>query len=268
MNELETTEYIPPPGVTDAAERFLDRALAMGNIEVIERAMALYERREDRAALVEYNKALAAAKAEIPAIIKDRVAAYDHKDGRGRTTYSYAELATICKAVDPALSRHGLYYRWRTENEPNKQILVTCIVYHTHGHSEENSLGGVADSSGFKNPIQQVQSTITYLQRGTLCAALGIAAGRDDDAHAAGKPAAVEPPISIDDVQKILARTVNLQIDMGMFYTVIAKQVGFPIEHISELKASHVKWVNDNLDAYERERRRQAAEAAKAQQKP
>jgi hypothetical protein len=254
MNELETTEYIPPPGVTDAAERFLDRALAMGNIEVIERAMALYERREDRAALVEYNKALAAAKAEIPAIIKDRVAAYDHKDGRGRTSYSYAELATICKAVDPALSKHGLYYRWRTENEPNKQILVTCIVYHTHGHSEENSLGGVADSSGFKNPIQQVQSTITYLQRGTLCAALGIAAGRDDDAQAStGKE---DPLIGEAEVERIKQRIDKLGIRMADFFATLK------VEKIEDLRVSQLKQIDREFEEFETWQRKLAAKKA------
>lgn len=249
MNELETTEYIPPPGVTDAAERFLDRALAMGNIEVIERAMALYERREDRAALVEYNKALAAAKAEIPAIIKDRVAAYDHKDGRGRTSYSYAELATICKAVDPALSKHGLYYRWRTENEPNKQILVTCIVYHTHGHSEENSLGGVADSSGFKNPIQQVQSTITYLQRGTLCAALGIAAGRDDDAHAAAPVAR----ISNEDIARLRLRMKEAGIVEKK-----ALAQAWRLERIEDMSAAMVPQADRDIDEFVNAQERQA----------
>ncbi|MNL48938.1 ERF superfamily protein [compost metagenome] len=42
------------------------------------------------------------------------------------------------------------------------------------------------DNSGKKNAIQQVASTITYLQRYTLLAATGVATkGQDDDARGA-----------------------------------------------------------------------------------
>jgi hypothetical protein len=266
---MDADNVVQLPVVTDPATAFLERAIESGNIEVIERAVALYERREDRAALVAYNKAMAAAKAEIPAIIKDRIAEYDHASGRGRTKYAYVELATICKAVDPALSKYGLHFRWRTVTPASEPIQVTCIIFHELGHSEENSASGMPDASGAKNSIQQVQSTITYLQRSTLCSALGIAAGRDDDAQAAGAKSKVveNPPISAADMQAILARTANLQIDMGTFYQMTAKHVGWPIEDVSELKASHVKWVNDNLDMYERNQKRLAAEAVKKAQK-
>jgi len=239
-------------------------AMATGNLEMVNLFVTIYREERAEAARIAYHRAFARAKAEFTPVIKSRKASF----GPGKASYSYEELDDVVDAVVPALSKYGLAHSWVTRNPPNGLISVTCVLAHENGYSEENELSAARDMSGSKNDIQAVISTVTYLQRATLKAKCGLAAGRDDDAHAAGKPAAVEPPISIDDVQKILARTVNLQIDMGMFYTVIAKQVGFPIEHISELKASHVKWVNDNLDAYERERRRQAAEAVKAQQKP
>jgi hypothetical protein len=63
---------------------------------------------------------------------------------------------------------------------------VTCIVSHRLGYFEENTLVGPRDDSGNKNSLQQVGSTLTYLQRMTLKAALGLAASDDDDARAAG----------------------------------------------------------------------------------
>jgi len=61
------------------------------------------------------------------------------------------------------------------------------VISHRDGHSEENSLSADADHSGEKNAIQAIGSTLTYLQRMTLKAALGLAAADDDDGKAASK---------------------------------------------------------------------------------
>ena len=61
---------------------------------------------------------------------------------------------------------------------------MTCIVSHRQGYSEENTLSAGRDESGNKNSIQAIGSTLTYLQRMTLKAALGLAASSDDDGAA------------------------------------------------------------------------------------
>ena len=86
--------------------------------------------------------------------------------------------------VDPIIGAHGLSYRFRTTQ--NDRISVTCILSHKAGHAEETTLSGPADSSGNKNAIQAIGSTLTYLQRYSLVQMLGLAAGNDDDGKAAG----------------------------------------------------------------------------------
>jgi hypothetical protein len=50
------------------------------------------------------------------------------------------------------------------------------------GHSEETTLKAIPDTSGSKNSIQAIGSTVTYLERYTLLAAMGMAAaGMDND---------------------------------------------------------------------------------------
>jgi len=44
-------------------------------------------------------------------------------------------------------------------------VTITCIISHRDGYREENSLSAAADTSGEKNPIQAIGSTLTYLQR-------------------------------------------------------------------------------------------------------
>lgn len=157
----------------------LDRAVAQGaNIDVLERLMSLQERWEKNSARRAFDEAMAFAKAEIPVIAKSKKV--DFTTQRGRTNYQYEDLAIIARTIDPILTKYGLSYRFRTETTAGT-VTVTCIVSHREGHSEENSLSGAHDQSGNKNSIQAVGSTITYLQRYTLKAALGLAASHDDD---------------------------------------------------------------------------------------
>jgi len=128
---------------------------------------------------------MADAKAEFPPIKKDRVVDFTNRQGQ-RTYYKFADMATIAEAIDKPLSKHGLTYRFRTVTTAPTVVTVTCIVSHRDGHSEENSLSATADISGNKNAIQAIGSAVTYLQRYTLNAALGLTASEDDDGQAAG----------------------------------------------------------------------------------
>lgn len=151
------------------------------DLDKLERMLAVKERMEAQSARIAFANALSSARAEIPPIIKD--ATVDFTSNKGRTHYRHETLAGIAKQIDPILSKHGLSYRFRTE-QGQGGVKVTCIVQHSHGHCEETSLSGAPDQSGNKNGFQAVGSAVTYLQRYTLKAALGLSAEIDDDAQA------------------------------------------------------------------------------------
>lgn len=163
----------------------LDRAVSGGaSMEVLEKLMALSERWEANQARKSFDNAMASAKAKIPTIFKNK--AVDFTSTKGRTNYRYEDLAEVSKTVTPVLAQFGLSYRFRTTSNLNEPITVTCIVSHRDGHFEENTLCAGRDESGNKNAIQSIGSTLTYLQRMTLKAALGLAASVDDDGKASG----------------------------------------------------------------------------------
>ena len=152
------------------------------DLDKLERMLAMKERIDAQNARVAFASALAAARAEIPPIVKD--ATVDFTSQKGRTHYKHETLAGIAKVIDPILSKHGLSYRFRTE-QGQGGVRVTCIIAHAAGHNEETSLACAPDGSGSKNPFQAVGSAVTYLQRYTLKAALGLSAEVDDDAQSA-----------------------------------------------------------------------------------
>lgn len=139
-----------------------------------------------------FDEAMALAKAEIPVISKNREV--DFTSSKGRTHYRYEDLAEIARVVSPILAKYGLSYRYRVTSNVNEPVTVTCIVSHRGGHFEEVTLVGGRDDTGGKNLIQQVGSTLTYLQRMTLKAALGLAAAQDDDGRTSKEPEVYTPP--------------------------------------------------------------------------
>lgn len=177
----------------------LDRAITSGaSVETLEKLMSLQERWEKNQARKAFDDAMAAAKAEIPVISKNRTV--DFTSSKGRTHYRHEDLAEVARTVNPILSKHGLSYRFKTQSAPNEPIVVTCIVSHRLGYFEENTLTAGRDDSGNKNHIQQIGSTLTYLQRMTLKAALGLAAAEDDDGQ---KSEETSGPISQDQAKAI-----------------------------------------------------------------
>lgn len=163
------------------------------SVETLEKLMALQERFEANEAKKEFALAMAAAKAEIKPIVKDKTV--DFTSAKGRTNYQYEDLSSIADAVDPILAAHGLSYRFRSA-QSDGGVSVTCILSHKRGHSEETTLSALRDDSGNKNAIQAVGSTVTYLQRYTLKLSLGLAATKDSDGAVPE-----EPSKQIDDAQ-------------------------------------------------------------------
>lgn len=162
----------------------IDRALASNaNPDTLEKLMTLQERWEKNQARKSFDAAMAALRAEMPDIVKSSTVDYKNKTGE-RTQYKFEDLSLVTTALSPVMAKHGLSFRWRTDQQ-NGGVTVTCVISHRDGHYEETSLHAAPDNSGSKNSIQAIGSTVTYLQRYTLKAAVGVAASRDDDGQAA-----------------------------------------------------------------------------------
>lgn len=173
----------------------LNTAVSQGaGIEVLEKLMALQERYEANQARKAFDAAISKAKAEMTPIVRNAT---------GHNAKRYADFSAISRAIDPILSRYGLSYRFKTSQ--SDRINVTCILSHEEGHSEETTLSGPADTSGSKNAIQAIGSTLSYLSRYSLMASLGLAASNDDDGHASGKSEDQFRMITAEQVKTILS---------------------------------------------------------------
>lgn len=202
------------PHVTAMAPTTPAQLLAMAvqqgaDLDRLEKLMALQERWDANEARKAYVAAMTAFKAEPITVLKAKHVHY------GNTQYDHAELSDVTDAIVPALSKHGLSHRWNVKQD-GATITVECVMTHELGHSESVSMTAPPDASGSKNSIQQIASTVTYLQRYTLLAITGQSTkGQDNDARSAAVDphedewlSAIEGASSVDDLTKLQAQIV------------------------------------------------------------
>lgn len=161
---------------------------------------ALQKQFEAHEAQKAYILAMAEFKLAPPSVIKDKenVQYGSH----------YASIESLVNTINPHLSAHGFSARWDVDQ--TKGIQVTCILTHKQGHSERCTMSGPPDSSGKKNPLQEIRSTVTYLKLSTFEAITGIAAsGADlsDDGNGSGAFKTDESPAVTGARKKALAAT-------------------------------------------------------------
>lgn len=175
---MTTNDHKPIATVQQDPAELIRYAVEKGaNLESLEKLLTIRERFEKGEAVKAYNEAMAQFKANPPKIRKDK------KVNTGTYQYHHASLFNVVESISQGLSKWGLSASWRVAQAP--QISVTCRITHRQGHYEETTISAPADTSGAKNAIQQIGSTITYLQRYTLLAMTGLATFDQDDDGAA-----------------------------------------------------------------------------------
>jgi hypothetical protein len=218
MDKKQTAELVDPTGhaliqpvsVGITPMQLLANAQAAGaSIEQMQQLMDLQDRFEAKEARKAYNKAIAAFRAEGIKIIKGKHVKF------GTTEYDHATLGNVVEQIVPAMAKHGISHDWKIDQDGQGAIKVTCRISHVDGHSETVTLQADPDTSGGKNKIQQIASTVTYLQRYTLLAGTGLAThDQDDDARTSG---ATDPVIDDDQLANIDALLMETGSDPDKF---------------------------------------------------
>lgn len=145
-------------------------------VRLIEIQQMLAAKKSER----DFTEALARFQANAPVITKDKRVFFRAKNGGADTDYKHATLGNVSAAILAVLGRERISVSWIPEQR-DARIFVTCVLKHAGGHETRTQLNGAPDNTGNKNPVQQVVSTITMLERYTLLAATGMATHDDDD---------------------------------------------------------------------------------------
>src|SRR5690554_3080728 len=188
---VETLPIAPAASESAAILSVIERMAMNAEIDPdrIERFIALKERMDKEAARKAFASALAECQAEIPAIEERGKISYGKdKAGEDKGGPTYALWEDINETIRPILQRHGFALSFRTGHTPEGKISVTGILSHRDGHFEDTTMVLMHDSSGAKNAVQAMGSSISYGKRYTAAALLNITSrGEDDDGAAGGR---------------------------------------------------------------------------------
>ncbi len=149
------------------------------DLDRVEKMLELQEKWEKREAEKAFTKAMTKFKENAPVITKDK------ENSQYRSHYT--TIGNLVNTSLPKMSICGLSHKWEIDQDDNT-IKVTCVITHEMGHKERTSFKAPPDTTGQKNAIQQIKSTITYLKSATFESAMGLAstdANCDDDGNGA-----------------------------------------------------------------------------------
>lgn len=206
------------------------------SLEQMQQLMDMQFKWEENEAKKAYFKAVAEFKAEEILVAKDR------KNNQYNSRYT--SKGNLVNTVNPILSKHGLSANWKIEQ--GEVITVSCVLSHSQGHSESVSMSAPPDTSGGergKNPIQQIKSTITYLEIVTFEAVTGVASHDDpgdDDGNGANSN---DSPINATQIKALEKLIEEKEADKPAFL------YHFGIENLEELPVSKFTRAKKMLEA-------------------
>lgn len=169
-------------------------------LEMMREKRRMDEEDRTRAAQLAFEAALNQLRAHNVIIPKTKEVVQTARSGGPGPRFMQSEFDVVCRMLSPALHACGLSFRhdmrfgqkdWLADGSNPAVpagtaitlpwVYVTCHLTHKDGHSETLTLEGPPDSSGAKNPLQEMQSTASYLKRQSLLAITGTATGGEDD---------------------------------------------------------------------------------------
>lgn len=181
-----------------------------------EALLAAAERQEIRQAKAAYTQALVKMKPLLPVIDRRGKITITDKQDRSKIIQStpYSLWEDIDEAITPILAEHGFVLSFRCGQAADGKVTVTGVLSHEAGHTEETTMTLTHDSTGSKNAVQAIGSSISYGKRYTATLLLNIRTrGEDDD----GNGASVLDPIDEHQTETIFGLIKRFGVNTADF---------------------------------------------------
>lgn len=234
------------------------------DIDKMERLLAMHERLVAAEASKAFSEAMGRLQDRIPVIKKrGRIGFKDET----KKAIQYARYEDIEKEIRPHYNAEGFENFFTTETMEDGKIVVVLRITHKQGHERiTKSPPMPLDTSGAKDNIKAMGSTISYGKRYCLVNAYDVVCeGEDDDGTAGGKAAKEKdpfvdkmekqskapPPQKAEDTQTVIQRAEALRRTLKMAGNKAARQkiMGNSLPLIRELNDMGRTDVVTNLHA-------------------
>lgn len=152
------------------------------DVAKLERLLAIQERLLADQRRTSYMAALARLQERLPQIAKSgRIMDRDGATVRNR----YAKIEDIDTVVRPLCAAEGFSFSYDSKAGPGGAEYA-CAMHHRDGHTEVKTITLQSDTSGSKNAVQAMGSTVSYARRYLLGMHLNLITRDEDDDGAGG----------------------------------------------------------------------------------
>lgn len=163
----------------------------------------------------------------------------------GKLISTYAKFEDINEQVRPVLARYGFSISFDLQF-PEKACEIRCILSHREGHKITTTMTLPFDTSGSKNNVQAIGSTISYGKRYAIMAMLNLSSTASEDNDADG----LHEKVSEEQAANIEALVGELKLQKGKMFHFFSQKYGiniagypdFPVEKYSEVIAEIEKY--------------------------
>jgi hypothetical protein len=235
MSKAAERREIAPLSESTALLSVIERAARDPSVDLdrMERLLQMHRQLMQDRSKVAFAAALARLQPKLP-IIAER-GSIKNKEGGVQSRYALWE--DIVGVITPVLAMEGFAISFRISH-PEKQIGVTGVLTHAEGHSEETTIVLPADTSGSKNAVQAVASSVSYGKRYTAGALLNLRTGElDDDAQT------FNAPITEEQVKRLRALLAEAGVNEADFLK------SWKLSKLEEIPAFNFEFMADILEA-------------------
>ncbi len=181
------------------------------NVGVLERLVAMQERKQAKDAEREFAVAFHALQKSTPGV----AATIPVPDREGNVRYFFASYENIMEQVRPLLTEHGFSVTFDSEFKDDR-LVMRCTLIHISGHSRTTTQYMRVGKVYGANDAQNDGATSTMAKRYALCCALNIVIERDSDGGV-GDARVEGEPISFDKAQTLREMVKEAKADEAKF---------------------------------------------------
>lgn len=164
MSETQEVVHAPeqPVSIVQIIEKISQTPnLTIESVAVLERLVALQERRDEQERREKFFDALTRVQAQVPRILQNGL--MDRGPGKGQIPYAKRE--DIDAVIRPMYLAEGFSITWDAPTNDESGNIHVKGRFTCHGHSETREWVCKPDASGGKTGPQAVSSTIAYGKR-------------------------------------------------------------------------------------------------------
>lgn len=167
------------------------------DVSKMQALLDMQERILERNSKHAFINALSRVQQKMPRIKKNGAIEFEDKKGNQRNT-PFAKLEDIDAAIRPIYQAEGFGVDFNVEYVGESMPTLIMELQHNDGFSKKYSMRLPLDTSGSKNNLQAMGSTVSYARRYLTCMAFNIITEGEDNDGALLKSITIEQAAELD----------------------------------------------------------------------